>query len=148
MRVILLFLVNICYSLMDNLEDLMIIDSLLKNYDRRALPTNRMGRKETIETWRGKIFHLFFHSIFCCYKINYLFSNKRRKGCFVWLFVFYIWSFILFILNKTLSQHIDNKSIFKANSIQLCHIWGFKTFWSSKIFFQQSWYCYRKTHRG
>lgn len=44
MRVILLFLVNICYSLMDNLEDLMIIDSLLKNYDRRALPTNRMGK--------------------------------------------------------------------------------------------------------
>ena len=29
---------------MDDLEDLMIIDSLLKNYDRRALPTNRMGK--------------------------------------------------------------------------------------------------------
>ena len=28
---------------MDNLEDLMIIDSLLKEYDRRATPTNRMG---------------------------------------------------------------------------------------------------------
>ena len=28
----------------DNLEDLMIIDSLLKNYDRRATPTNRMGK--------------------------------------------------------------------------------------------------------
>ena len=30
--------------LMDNLQDLMIIDSLLKNYDRRATPTNRMGK--------------------------------------------------------------------------------------------------------
>ena len=30
--------------LSDNLEDLMIIDSLLKNYDRRATPTNRMGK--------------------------------------------------------------------------------------------------------
>ena len=30
--------------LMDNLEDLMIIDSLLKEYDRRATPTNRMGK--------------------------------------------------------------------------------------------------------
>ena len=29
---------------MDNLEDLRIIDSLLKDYDRRATPTNRMGR--------------------------------------------------------------------------------------------------------
>ena len=32
---------------MDDLEDLMIIDSLLKNYDRRALPTNRMGKRST-----------------------------------------------------------------------------------------------------
>ena len=45
MKVTLLVLMNISLSLMDNLEDLMIIDSLLKNYDRRALPTNRMGEK-------------------------------------------------------------------------------------------------------
>ena len=34
--------------LMDNLQDLMIIDSLLKNYDRRATPTNRMGRDSIV----------------------------------------------------------------------------------------------------
>ena len=34
--------------LMDNLQDLMIIDSLLKNYDRRATPTNRMGKEQNM----------------------------------------------------------------------------------------------------
>ena len=29
---------------MDNLEDLRIIDALLQEYDRRATPTNKMGR--------------------------------------------------------------------------------------------------------
>ena len=78
MRVILLFLVNICYSLMDNLEDLMIIDSLLKNYDRRALPTNRMGRKETIETWRGKTETNFSLKWFKSFSIGFriLYTNK------------------------------------------------------------------------
>ena len=39
-----LVLILVQQVLMDNLEDLMIIDSLLKEYDRRATPTNRMGR--------------------------------------------------------------------------------------------------------
>ena len=41
-----LFLVLAQEALTDNLEDLMIIDSLLKEYDRRATPTNRMGKKQ------------------------------------------------------------------------------------------------------
>ena len=41
-----LFLVLAQEVLTDNLEDLMIIDSLLKEYDRRATPTNRMGKKK------------------------------------------------------------------------------------------------------
>jgi len=44
MKLILIVLLKISKVIMDDLEDLMIIDSLLKNYDRRALPTNRMGK--------------------------------------------------------------------------------------------------------
>ena len=39
-----LIFLQISRVIMDNLEDLRIIDSLLKDYDRRATPTNRMGR--------------------------------------------------------------------------------------------------------
>lgn len=44
MKVILFLLLKISFVMMDNIEDLKIIDSLLKNYDRRATPTNRMGK--------------------------------------------------------------------------------------------------------
>ena len=44
MKVIFLLLLKTSFVMMDNIEDLKIIDSLLKNYDRRATPTNRMGK--------------------------------------------------------------------------------------------------------
>ena len=39
-----LIFLQISRAIMDNLEDLRIIDTLLQEYDRRATPTNRMGR--------------------------------------------------------------------------------------------------------
>ena len=39
-----LIFLQISRAMMDNLEDLRIIDALLQEYDRRATPTNKMGR--------------------------------------------------------------------------------------------------------
>ena len=53
MKTLLFFIIlQISRAIMDNLEDLRIIDSLLKNYDRRATPTNRMG-KGKFYNWGG-----------------------------------------------------------------------------------------------
>ena len=57
--------------LMDNLQDLMIIDSLLKNYDRRATPTNRMGKEQNMG--------VFLHTTHCVL-ISNLWSVLRKSS--------------------------------------------------------------------
>ena len=58
--------------IMDNLEDLRIIDSLLKDYDRRATPTNRMGRfyYYWIDLFMFILSHPYSKPIILVYKSN------------------------------------------------------------------------------